>query len=187
MAAATELLLPLTVIWEVRVGLEVAAPVSPLLPPLPLAALLDTVGLALAWPVLPELPLALALAPLLLPLVALPLASAEPLPEPDSTPVPEMAFTLEVIEALPEPAAALPSEVELPLLALISTSTSLSTSPESPPSPESPLVTSGSELTSPEQVACSLSGFPLRNPPVAQPLLTSPEEPAMAVAPPIIR
>ena len=52
----------------------------------------------------------------------------------------------------PEPALALPDEIELPDSEETSASTVERASPESPPSPELPEIATGSETTSPEKV-----------------------------------
>ena len=78
---ATELLLPDTVLVELKVGLAVAAPVLPELPPAPVVALLLPPRLTVALPVLPDVPVALALELVELPLVALPLALQVAVPD----------------------------------------------------------------------------------------------------------
>jgi hypothetical protein len=105
-ATATALESPLVLLVEAAVGLEVALPVSPELPPSPEVAPEVTLGLATAWPVLPDWPELVAVAPETLPVVTLPLALVVAAPESARMAVPELASTSGLEESLPYPAKA---------------------------------------------------------------------------------
>ena len=124
----------------------------------------------MASPVLPEVPVALALELVESPVVAFPLELALASPDCARMASPESALTSVSSEASPDPARALGLEVEPPVVALALTSALERASPESPPSPEPPLLALGLEVTAPE--------LPV--------LPTVPELPPLAVPPPVV-
>ncbi len=149
-AAATELLLPLTLLIELRLGLAVAAPVGPELPPAPVLAVLLPPRFTVASPVLPAVPVELALELVALPVVALPLLLQSAVPDWARIASPDCELHEPLLVAFPDPAVAVGLAVELPLRAVASISTLEDESPELPPLPESPLVAVGLLVTVPE-------------------------------------